>query len=124
MIQCELQAQARLDDYLQAVRTSLRRCRSLDPAEVERDVRARIESELVDAPRPVPLDFLQPVLDRLGSPTQWVPDAERPRWWRALSRLQGGPEGAVIWSFSTKALDVADLFTDPDVRRETAVVDG
>ncbi len=93
-MQYELQAQARLDDYLQALRTSLRRCRSLDPAEVERGVRARIEGELADAPRPVPLDFLQPVLDRLGSPTQWVPDEERPRWWRALCRLQGGPEGA------------------------------
>ena len=38
--------------------------------------------------------------------------------------FQGGPEGAVIWSFSTKAIDVEDMFTDPDVRRETVVVDG
>ena len=35
--------------------------------------------------------------------------------------FQGGPEGAVFWSFSTKAIDVADVFTDPDVRRETVV---
>jgi len=38
--------------------------------------------------------------------------------------FQGGPEGAAIRSFSTKAVDVTDLFTDPDVRRETVVVDG
>jgi D-lyxose ketol-isomerase len=37
--------------------------------------------------------------------------------------FQGGPEGAVIWSFSTKATDVEDVFTDPDVRRKTVVVD-
>ena len=37
--------------------------------------------------------------------------------------FQGGPEGAVIWSFSTKAIDVEDVFTDPDVRRETVIVD-
>jgi len=37
--------------------------------------------------------------------------------------FQAGPEGAVFWSFSTKAVDVTDLFTDPDVRRETVVVD-
>lgn len=37
--------------------------------------------------------------------------------------FQAGPEGAVIWSFSTKAIDVEDVFTDPDVQRETVVVD-
>ena len=37
--------------------------------------------------------------------------------------FQAGPEGAVFWSFSTKAVDVTDVFTDPDVRRETVVVD-
>lgn len=37
--------------------------------------------------------------------------------------FQGGPEGCVIWSFSTKAIDVQDIFTDPDVQRETVIVD-
>lgn len=37
--------------------------------------------------------------------------------------FQGGPEGAVVWSFSTKAIDVEDVFTDPDVRRKTLVTD-
>ena len=37
--------------------------------------------------------------------------------------FQGGPEGAVVWTFSTKAIDVEDVFTDPDVRRKTVVVD-
>lgn len=37
--------------------------------------------------------------------------------------FQAGPEGAVIWSFSTKAIDVQDLFTDPDVRRKTIILD-
>jgi D-lyxose ketol-isomerase len=37
--------------------------------------------------------------------------------------FQGGPEGAVLWSFSTKAVDVEDMFTDPDVRRETMIGD-
>ena len=31
--------------------------------------------------------------------------------------FQAGPEGSVIWSFSTKAIDVQDVFTDPDIRR-------
>ena len=37
--------------------------------------------------------------------------------------FQGGPDGAVFWSFSTRATDIADVFTDPDVRRQTDVVD-
>jgi D-lyxose ketol-isomerase len=37
--------------------------------------------------------------------------------------FQGGPEGAVVWSFSTKAIDIEDVFTDPDVRRKTLVTD-
>jgi len=38
--------------------------------------------------------------------------------------FQGGPEGAVVWTFSTKAIDVEDIFTDPDVRRKTVIMDG
>lgn len=37
--------------------------------------------------------------------------------------FQAGPEGVVMWSFSTKAIDVQDVFTDPDVRRETVILD-
>ncbi len=36
-------------------------------------------------------------------------------WFRA------GAHGAVIWSFSSRATDVADVFTDPVVRRDTVV---
>ena len=38
--------------------------------------------------------------------------------------FQGGPEGAVVWSFSSRATDVQDQFANPDIRRETVVVDG
>lgn len=34
-----------------------------------------------------------------------------------LHWFQGGPEGAVVWSFSTKAVDVKDIFTDPQIVR-------
>jgi len=37
--------------------------------------------------------------------------------------FQGGSEGAVVWSFSTKATDLADIFSDPDMRRETVICD-
>jgi D-lyxose ketol-isomerase len=31
--------------------------------------------------------------------------------------FQGGPQGAVIWSFSTKVVDKKDVFTDPEIVR-------
>lgn len=37
--------------------------------------------------------------------------------------FQAGPKGAVVWSFSTKAVDVQDIFTDPDIQRRTIIVD-
>lgn len=52
---------------------------------------------------------------RPGDQVTFPPDT--PHW------FQGGPEGAVIWSFSTKAVDVQDEFTDPEIRRKTIIVD-
>ena len=37
--------------------------------------------------------------------------------------FQAGPAGVVVWSFSTKALDLQDEFTDPAIRRETIIID-
>lgn len=38
--------------------------------------------------------------------------------------FQAGPEGAVAWSYSSRATDVQDVFSDPDVRRKTVIADG
>lgn len=40
-----------------------------------------------------------------------------------LHWLQGGPSGAVVWSFSTCATDAEDIFTDPEIVRETLIVE-
>lgn len=37
--------------------------------------------------------------------------------------FQAGPSGAVAWSYSTRATDAQDVFADPDVRRETVVME-
>jgi hypothetical protein len=29
----------------------------------------------------------------------------------------------VVWSFSSRATDVEDVFTDPDVRRQTVILE-
>ncbi len=35
--------------------------------------------------------------------------------------FQAGSDGVVVWSFSTKALDLQDEFTDPQICRETII---
>jgi D-lyxose ketol-isomerase len=52
---------------------------------------------------------------RPGDQVTFLPGS--PHW------FQGGPEGAVIWSFSTKATDIQDVFTDPNIQRQTVIVD-
>ena len=37
--------------------------------------------------------------------------------------FQAGPQGVVVWSFSTKAVDLQDVFTDAEIQRETIVED-
>jgi D-lyxose ketol-isomerase len=37
--------------------------------------------------------------------------------------FQAGPDGAVVWSFSSRTTDVQDVFTDPEVSRVTIVND-
>lgn len=92
MIALTDEAQARLDFYLGQVRLSLRGHRSVEPAEVERDIAEHIEGELSGVGRPVPAAELDKVLRQLGSPEQWVP-AEDLVWWRkSLLRLRVGPE--------------------------------
>ena len=37
--------------------------------------------------------------------------------------FQAGPEGAIVWSFSSKVTDAADIFLDPQVTRQTIIRD-
>lgn len=34
--------------------------------------------------------------------------------------IQAGPDGAVLWTYETKTVDDADIFTDPDASEKTA----
>lgn len=92
MISLTSEAQSRLDQYLREIRFALGGAKSVDAAEVERDVMEHIERELVDRPQPILLDDLLTALGALGSPSQWVPEDELPWWRRAILQLYRGPE--------------------------------
>ena len=85
-------AQNRLDKYLSQARASLHTCTGVDADEVESDIRAHIETELEGIDEPVSLDNLEAVLERLGSPTKWVPEEENSWWRNMILRLRTGPE--------------------------------
>jgi D-lyxose ketol-isomerase len=42
---------------------------------------------------------------------------DTPHW------FQGGPIGAVVWSITTRAADLQDVFTDPQVARRTVIME-
>ncbi len=81
-----------LDKYLQQIRTYLRGCKTVDADEVERNIIEHIESEFVGATATVSFEELDAVLQRLGSPRQWVPEEELSWWRKMIFRLRTGPE--------------------------------
>lgn len=85
MIEWTQAARQRLDDYLAELRLTLSECGSVDPDEVERDVRDHIQAALGDAAAPVDVTQLDPVLLSLGSPADWVDEGQTP-WFRRLPR--------------------------------------
>ena len=86
------EAQGELDRYLRRVKAALRAYPAVDAQEVERDIRGHIEAELAESATPITESRLRSVLDRLGTPSQWVPADELPVWHKVLLRLRSGPE--------------------------------
>jgi len=91
MIEMTTEARELLDRYLNRARLSLRGT-SVESEEVERDVLAHIDEALAGREVPVGRAELASVLERLGSPMQWVPEEEVPVWRRAVAALAYGPE--------------------------------
>jgi len=83
---------------------------------------------LYDPGNPTANPLGHPPQNRLNTYTVWKEYHLRPgdqitfqpntRHW-----FQAGNQGCVIWSFSTKAVDISDVFTDPEIQRETIIVE-
>ena len=85
-------AQNDLKRYLGRVKSALRPHPSVDADDVEHEIRGHIEAELEGAATPVTAERLRSVLDRLGSPGDWVPTDELPAWRKLLLHLSSGRE--------------------------------
>jgi hypothetical protein len=105
-------AQRELDRYLRRVNLALRGHSSVDAEDVERDVRGHIASELAASSRPVDEARLRDVLERLGSPSQWVPLDDFSLWRKVLVGVRSGSQDWWL-AFLTFALLVIGLLTAP-----------
>ncbi|MFC1781924.1 hypothetical protein ACFLZ8_06660 [Planctomycetota bacterium] len=85
-------AQQSLDEYRSKVNISLKGVKSVDFDEVVQNINEHIENELTGCPEPVSSEDLNIILEKLGSPFQWVPE-EDIAWWKKFAlRLRTGPE--------------------------------
>jgi|GEM_PF-1102268 len=92
MIDMTPEASTRLERYLERMRAALRGSRSVEPAEIEQNVREHVEIALDGIPAPVGAERLGEVLEQLGPPERWLVDDDRPWWRRMLQRVSSGPE--------------------------------
>jgi hypothetical protein len=91
MVAYSQEAQSHLERYLRQVKTALRGHPSIDADEVERDVLGHIDAELSGQPEPIAASRLLQVLDRLGTPNQWVPVDDPPGWRHTFDAFSSGP---------------------------------
>lgn len=92
------EAQHRLDRYLQEVRLLLSGSTHVDAADVEGDVREHIAAALASREGTVTTEELEGVLQRLGSPSQWLGADEIPLWRKLLTRLYLGEDWRLAYA--------------------------
>jgi hypothetical protein len=73
MIELSDNAKKALEKCLRQVRACLRGCKTVDASEIEQNIMEHIEGECAAVAEPVTINNLNLVLDRLGSPAQWIP---------------------------------------------------
>jgi hypothetical protein len=74
MIELNDNAKKTLEQYLQRVRAYLHGCKTVDTDEIEQNIMEHIENEFA-ATEPISVNELNIVLEKLGSPRQWIKEA-------------------------------------------------
>ena len=92
MIEMTPAGHQKLEEYLQNLRTAVRRLPPAEAEELEQSVREHVDVALAGMPAPVATEQVISILDRLGSPDRWVPQSEQPIWRIVMERLRTGPE--------------------------------
>lgn len=113
MIHLTADAMKTREMYLDQVRTYVSMSKTADANEVIRDVNEHIERELQNSSQPVSKENLESILERLGSPRQWVNEDDL-TWWRKMTiRLRKGPEDWRLAYLAFATLIVGTVLTGP-----------
>ncbi len=110
VIELSEKAQKSLEEYLDQVKRSLKGVKHIDADEIVQNVNEHIENELGDMTEPVSSEKLDTVLEKLGSPLQWVPEEEISWWRKFIMRIYSGPEDWRLAYLSFGLLLIAFLF--------------
>lgn len=92
VIELNEKARKSLNGYLDQVKRSLKGVKYIDADEIVQNVNEHIENELGDTAETVNSEKLGAVLEKLGSPLQWVPEEEISWWRKFIMRIYSGPE--------------------------------
>jgi hypothetical protein len=92
VIELSEKARKSLNEYLNQVKRSLKGVKYIDADEIVQNVNEHIENELGETKEPVNSEKLGAVLEKLGSPLQWVPEEEISWWRKFIIRIHSGPE--------------------------------
>lgn len=92
ILKLSLNAQKSFEDYLNQVKICLKGVKSVDAEEIQQQITEHIENELSGTTEPVSSETLNVVLNKLGSPQQWVPEEELSWWKKFALRVRTGPE--------------------------------
>jgi hypothetical protein len=110
MINLSDSAKKCLEKYLQQVRAYLRGCKTVDADEIEHNVIEHIESEFEGATAAISFEELDTVLQRLGSPRQWVPPEALNWWGKLILKLRTDSEDWRLAYISFALLFIGCLF--------------
>ena len=110
VIELSEKARKSLNDYLDQVKRSLKGVKYIDADEIVQNVNEHIENELGDTTEPVSSEKLDVVLEKLGSPLQWIPDEEISWWRKFIMHIHSGPEDWRLAYLSFGSLLLGFLF--------------
>lgn len=113
MIHLTTEAEKVRDKYLEKVRMYIGMSKTADADEVLRDVNEHIDRELQNSAQPVSKEDLTAVLDRLGSPRQWVSEEDISWWRKMVLSFRAGPEDWRLAYLSFGTLILGTVLTGP-----------
>jgi hypothetical protein len=113
MTSLTIEAEKIRTDYLEQVRRYVGKSKTVDADEILRDVAEHIDRELQELSQPVSRPDLEAILNRLGSPRQWLNEEDLPWLQKIALRFRRGPEDWRLAYLAFGTLVIGSIVTGP-----------